>query len=122
VINCIRKECIENPDDLYHYESHVCFVCGAEWDPDPSLICAKCGWIKCPKCNGCRCSLSEADKAWVDNVFATYCQSIEAMAGVKVGGLADTENPNVKAGLGMQLRFCRRWANEQLRKRQDGMP
>lgn len=117
-IDCIRKACIQDPDDLYHVESHVCFVCGAEFEPVPNMvqdICPTCGWYQCPVCAGCRCSLSEADAAWVDAIRSSYCQDVELMARINVGDLPDTDNPNVKAGLGIQLRFCRRWAIEQLR-------
>jgi hypothetical protein len=116
-IDCIRKECIENPDDLYHVESHVCFVCSAEFEPMPDMmqkICSVCGWYHCPVCDGCKCSLSETDAAWVDTIRSSYCQSVEKMATINVSNLPNTENPNVKLGLGIQLRFCRRWAIEQL--------
>lgn len=117
--NCIRSACIANDDDLYHVESHVCFVCGAEFDPTPDLrqeICSVCGWYRCPFCDGCECSLSREDAAWIDHIHTTACQSIADMANLNVGSLPETENPNVKVGLGMQLRFCRRWAIEQLRR------
>jgi hypothetical protein len=117
-VNCIRKSCIEDPDDLYHVESHVCFVCGAEFEPTPGMIqqiCDECNWYNCPVCGGCKCSLSDSDAAWVDSIRASYCQSVNEMAGIRVKNLPDTDNPNVKLGLGIQLRFCRRWAIGQLR-------
>jgi hypothetical protein len=59
-----------------------------------------------------------------DDIRSTYRQNIEKMASVNVGDLPDTENPHVKAGLRMQLRFCRRWAIEQMRHqyRNIGLP
>jgi len=117
-IQCIRKACIEDPNDLYHVESHMCFVCGAEFGPDAKMmerICPVCAWYQCPTCGGCKCSLSKVDATWVDRIRGTYCQDRELMAAIDVGALPDTENPNVKAGLGVQLRFCRRWVIEQQR-------
>jgi hypothetical protein len=121
-IDCIRKACIEDPNDLYHVESHACFVCGVEFEPSSEMVgevCEACGWYRCPDCGGCQCSLSEADAAWMDDIRSTYCHNIEKMASVNVGDLPDTENPHVKMGLGMQLRFCRRWAIEQMRQLKD---
>jgi hypothetical protein len=117
-IRCIRRACIEDPEDLYHHESHTCFVCGAEFDPSPEMmgqICEVCNWYKCPTCGGCQCSLSPSDQAWMEAVRNTYCQDVGLMANLRLEDLPATDNPHVKEGLGMQLRFCRRWAVEQMR-------
>jgi hypothetical protein len=118
LIRCIRRTCIEDPEDLYHYESHICFVCGAGFEPSPEMlkqVCEVCHWYKCPTCGGCQCSLSANDQAWIESVRNTCCQDIDLMASLRLEDLLDTENPHVKEGLGMQLRFCRRWAIEQIR-------
>jgi len=111
---CIRKECIEDPGDAYHYEEHECFVCGTTFMPIAEMAtqdqCPDCGWYKCPHCGGCKCSLSPQDQLWIDAVFQTYCHSLQDMATVKVAELALTHNPNVIRCLGLQLRFCKRWA------------
>ena len=117
-IDCIRKDCIADPDDPYHHESHLCFVCGYEFDPVPPMVetalCAVCNWYACPQCGGCRCSLDDHDQQWIDTVRATYCHDIEKMAAVRVSDLPDTHNPWARRGLGLQLRFCRRWARATL--------
>ena len=113
-INCIRKECIENPKDSYHYEGHICFVCGAEFDPTVELLeknlCPVCHWYKCPVCEGCKCSLSSKDQEWIDNIHNTYCRDIHKIVQINVSKLSETGNPSVKRGLGLQLYFCRTWA------------
>lgn len=117
VFLCIRKECIHNDEDAYHFETHLCFVCGTEFDPTPELRveqCDICGWYRCPDCNGCQCSLSDADQGWMRSMFETYCYNVEAMAEIEVGKLPATVNSNVKIGLGLQFYFCKRWANLKL--------
>lgn len=118
LIRCIRRTCIEDPEDPYHDESHVCFVCGAEFEPSPEMlkrVCEVCHWYKCPTCGGCQCFLSANDQAWIESVRNIYCQDIDRMAGLRLENLPDTENPHVKEGLGTQLCFCRRWAIEQIK-------
>jgi rRNA maturation endonuclease Nob1 len=36
-----------------------CFNCGEKFSVTDSKVCPKCGWLICPKCKACRCSLSE---------------------------------------------------------------
>jgi len=116
---CIRKECINHNDDAYHVETHLCFVCGAEFDPSPELRaqqCPECGWYRCPRCGGCQCSLNEHDRKWIDEVCSVYCHHLESMADIKVSALPETDNPHVKRGLGLQCYFCKRWASIKLER------
>lgn len=112
--DCIRKECIEDPDDAYHYESHKCFVCGEGFMPSVEVVneeqCPECGWLTCPYCGCCKCDLKPEDQEWIDYVSKTYCQDRVRMAGINVSRLPDTVNRCVKEGLGMQLAFCKRWS------------
>ncbi len=39
--------------DLY------CFTCGEKFIVDSTKVCTKCGWIICPNCKSCRCTLKE---------------------------------------------------------------
>jgi len=114
-IDCIRKACIEDPKDPYHFEEHLCYVCGAAWDPvlSEAPVCEQCGWLKCPACGGCKCSLSGHDRQWLDDIRSTLCQDVRLLAGVRVASLPDTDNPHLREGMSLQLRFCRRWALEQ---------
>lgn len=117
-VQCIRSGCIQDPNDEYHWEPHRCFVCGAPFFVSPNIvercICEQCNWAICPVCGGCKCSLSEQDQAWIDNVRETVCQSVQKMANVDPEMLADTDNGWVKKGLGLQLYFCKKWACVQL--------
>jgi len=36
-----------------------CFKCGKKFSRNDSQLCPKCGWLICPDCRVCRCSLSE---------------------------------------------------------------
>jgi hypothetical protein len=36
-----------------------CFNCGEKFAVKDSKVCPKCGWLICPTCKACRCSLSE---------------------------------------------------------------
>lgn len=115
--SCIRRECIKSDIDAYHAETHVCFVCGEQFDVPPEMRlrqCPECLWYKCPACDGCQCSLDEEDQQWMTRVFEEFCHDVEKMADIDVGGLPDTNNSNVKLGLGLQFYFCKRWANLKL--------
>lgn len=113
--NCIRKECIEDPDDAYHYETHKCFVCGEVFMPSVEMVegeqCPKCGWLTCQACGCCKCQMGPEDREWVDNIFNKFCHSKARMAAINIGNLKPTTNPHVRDGLGMQLAFCKRWAS-----------
>ncbi|MCD6458550.1 MAG: hypothetical protein B6U95_04180 [Thermofilum sp. ex4484_82] len=36
-----------------------CFSCGVKFYVDSAEVCPKCGWLICPECKACRCSLDE---------------------------------------------------------------
>jgi len=36
-----------------------CFSCGKKFSSRETEVCSKCGWLICPHCNACRCSLDE---------------------------------------------------------------
>lgn len=112
--NCIRKECIEDEGDAYHYEAHKCFVCGSGFMPTVHMTedeqCPECGWLICQACGCCKCDLQPEDQEWIDHVFETYCHSVVAMSRIGLNSLSATTNPHVRDGLGMQLAFCKRWA------------
>ena len=36
-----------------------CFKCGERFSSNEAKLCAKCGWMICPKCKTCRCGLSD---------------------------------------------------------------
>ncbi len=121
-VHCVREHCIADPKDPYHFEPHLCFVCGIQWDVTPKLLetnlCPKCNWVKCPECEGCRCSLSPTDQAWLDSVREKYCQSVEALADFWAENLPSTPtwSPELLAGMTLQLMFCKRWARVELVK------
>lgn len=116
-VNCIRKGCIADPNDPYHAEQHLCFVCGKPfYVTEDKKICPKCNWVICPECGGCQCNLSEWDASWVRRVRGFFCQAPETMASFRWEDLPKTDNPYVSLGLGLQLSFCKRWAVEQLQE------
>lgn len=36
-----------------------CFKCGKRFYAKESKVCPKCGWLICPTCKACRCTLDE---------------------------------------------------------------
>jgi len=36
-----------------------CFKCGRKFKASEGELCPKCGWLICPHCGACRCSLSD---------------------------------------------------------------
>jgi hypothetical protein len=49
-----------------------CFSCGEKFHVEEGALCAKCGWIKCPKCGACRCGLSEETAIAVFHMRRVY--------------------------------------------------
>ena len=121
-VQCVRKDCIADPRNPYHQEPHLCFSCGAQWYVTPELLetnlCKVCNWLACPECGACKCSLTKEDRHWVDRVRKYYCQSVEELAAFRDDDLGATSNPSVRAGLGLQLMFCNRWALCELARRE----
>ena len=37
-----------------------CFSCGEKFYAKDTKVCPKCGWLICPDCKACRCSLDES--------------------------------------------------------------
>jgi hypothetical protein len=44
---------------FYSRPEVYCFKCGEKINTAEASVCPRCGWMTCPKCNGCRCKLSE---------------------------------------------------------------
>ena len=49
-----------------------CFNCGEKFYVREGELCAKCGWIKCPKCGSCRCGLDEKTAIAVYHMRRVY--------------------------------------------------
>ena len=54
-------------------ERHKCFVCYEYFSPNDTKVCPVCGWLICPNCNGCLCSLGEEAQKAVLALFETFC-------------------------------------------------
>ncbi|MHA1593809.1 MAG: DUF6364 family protein [Candidatus Baldrarchaeia archaeon] len=50
---------IERFLDFFSDPYVYCFKCGEKFRIRSAEICPKCGWLKCPQCDACRCSLGE---------------------------------------------------------------
>jgi len=50
---------VENFLRFYANPAVYCLKCGEKFESDQAQLCPKCGWMICPKCNACRCSLNE---------------------------------------------------------------
>ena len=50
---------IENFLNFFASPWVYCFKCGEKFNVNEAELCAKCGWLKCPKCGACRCGLDE---------------------------------------------------------------
>jgi len=49
-----------------------CFKCGERFSSTESELCPKCGWMICPKCQVCRCGLSEETAIAVFHMRRVY--------------------------------------------------
>ena len=45
--------------DFYSNPEVFCFKCGEKFSSNEAELCPKCGWMICPSCNQCRCSLDD---------------------------------------------------------------
>ena len=50
---------IENFLDFFVDSKVYCFKCGERFSSSDSSLCPKCGWMKCPRCEVCRCDLDD---------------------------------------------------------------
>lgn len=50
---------VENFLEWFSDPKVYCFRCGKEFRVSKAEVCPKCGWLKCPYCEACRCTLSE---------------------------------------------------------------
>jgi len=63
---------IENYLRFLSKPEFYCFKCGAKFSVDEVEVCPKCGWMKCPNCNACRCVLSEETAIAVFHMRRVY--------------------------------------------------
>jgi len=50
---------IENFLEFFVEPSVYCFKCGRKFTSKEAEVCTKCGWMICPHCKVCGCSLGE---------------------------------------------------------------
>jgi len=63
---------IENFLEFFINPSVYCFKCGEKFSSTDSKLCPKCGWIICPKCKVCRCTLDEETAVAVFHMRRVY--------------------------------------------------
>ena len=49
-----------------------CFKCGEKFDSEDAKLCPKCGWLICPQCETCRCSLDEETATSIFHMRRVY--------------------------------------------------
>lgn len=63
---------VENFLDFFANPHVYCFGCGGKFTAKEVEVCAKCGWLICPKCKACRCKLSDEIAAAVFHMRKVY--------------------------------------------------
>jgi len=63
---------IENFLEFFTKPEVYCFKCGEEFRSTEAKLCPKCGWMICPKCEVCRCGLSEETAIAVFHMRRVY--------------------------------------------------
>jgi hypothetical protein len=63
---------IEKFLDFFAKPEVYCFKCGEKFSSVEAELCAKCGWMVCPKCKICRCGLSEETAIAVFHMRRVY--------------------------------------------------
>ena len=67
-------------DFLVHRKLN-CFSCGAGFSSHEASVCPRCGWLKCPDCQSCRCSLDEP----AGEVAFHLRRTLEDLVGERIG-------------------------------------
>ena len=63
---------IENFLDFFAKPEVYCFKCGEKFNSNEAELCPKCGWMICPKCKTCRCTLDEETAIAVFHMRRVY--------------------------------------------------
>ena len=63
---------IENFLDFFAEPEVYCFKCGEGFNSMEAELCPKCGWMICPKCEVCRCGLSDDTAVAVFHMRRVY--------------------------------------------------
>jgi len=63
---------IENFLKFFTNPKVYCFKCGEKFGSTDSELCPKCGWMICPKCKACRCSLDERTAVAIFHMRRVY--------------------------------------------------
>jgi len=50
----------------------VCFKCLRLFIPSTASECSECGWLKCPECDACLCSLSKEAQIAALTVYISH--------------------------------------------------
>lgn len=63
---------IENFLAFFASPEVYCFRCGTRFQVTGSALCLKCGWMRCPHCTACGCTLSEETAAAIFHMRKVY--------------------------------------------------
>ena len=63
---------VENFLDFFAKPEVYCFKCGEKLSSVEAELCPKCGWMICPKCEVCRCGLSDETAVAVFHMRRVY--------------------------------------------------
>jgi len=63
---------VENFLDFYSDPWLYCFTCGKKFRASQAEVCPKCGWLICPHCGSCRCSLDDQTAASIYHMRKVY--------------------------------------------------
>jgi len=50
---------VENYLKFFSNPTVYCFNCGYKFSVKDAKVCPKCGWLICPNCGACRCSIPD---------------------------------------------------------------
>lgn len=56
-------------------DKHICFSCGQSFPVDDNVDwCPVCGWVRCPACGNCACTLTDEAQMALRGIWLTFCQ------------------------------------------------
>ena len=63
---------VEKYFDFLVYRPVYCFSCGKRFEASKAQVHSECGWVVCPHCKACRCTLKPEQAAVAFNLRKTF--------------------------------------------------
>jgi hypothetical protein len=63
---------VEKYFDFLVHRPVYCFSCGKRFEASKAEVHSECGWVICPSCKACRCTLGDKEASVAFNLRKTF--------------------------------------------------